>query len=1596
MCKRIIPFVIALFFVATAVAQDIAISKVNVRQGSNASPRIPCVANIIDGPITFGTVPRVNGMSNSTPGIGQTIFLCADDAFDVFDIGGDMTVFGGDPDGNTRPGIGFAIYDCEPTVDGADLLTVLGDECLLGDPMTSNELRIAIDLDDPFADSLTFTNLSTTNTITSIPDRFGGGAPVQWWFAPMTFDAIENDVPAWEGTPEGPCVSVDLDQGFSVVYLNPIGFINTTYPFGGNGSQVRLNIGGGLPEFDDTQNYTVDIINTDDPSIRGSVISGELEHRGFPIISVPTPGEYRITLSDGRSCSVSTTIVMNQFEEPDNPLDIVMECPAGATVGQEFCIDVTAQNFDSIVGATFFICWDTAVLDSSRVTNVIDGTWLIGQNLLDEGALIPSFFSQDISGGTTYPDGTILFSICFTPTAVGSGSTMIEYCSNDPRAGSNSLPDVVVANSDGSSTELTFPTDPANQCPPIIITDPDALNTIVIADSLKNACPGDDNGSFSIQVLGGTAPYEVRWIDENGNNDGPVMVNDQDGIATIIGLSPGDYTYEVFDGGVGVDRKFTGELGPITIEEANIGVNVVTISPPVCNGDDNGVIGAEIALNGVILTDISNYNFIWTDVNGDTISTEETAMGPAPANYQVVVSSNNGCTFSDSGTLTQPAEMVVTPNQVMPSCSGVPDGAIDVSDITGGNGPFTFAWSDGNNTALNNGIVSGKYIYTVTDIGGCTVIDSIDLVAVRELIINVNSLTNVQCFNFENGSIDVGAGFRGPPPSGASTYDFTWSPNAETIDNSVVRSSLADDLAPGTYSVTLTNSDLPGCQAIETFEITEPDSLMIENIDITPLTSCDLPVPDGAATAIVIGGTPLGDYEYVWSDTAGMVLENTVMATGLDAGPIRLTVNDNNGCVTTVDTVIGTPPPPEVQFFEDVALNCATDLGDLQVIAVPGRSGVTIAEYQWSHDPTLNNDNAFNVSPDTFIVTIIDSDKCATVDTAIVSAPPPIQTSAVDFLKEPCFGANDGELSVNITGGMSTGMAEGYTLEWTASSDNTPVGTSSILMDVAAGDYILSVVDANNCTFDTTITLNNIPKIEVTFDLANVTGVDCFDTVDPNDCNGFASATAEYEGAGGGIFTFTWGATGETVSATDAFSSSSLCAGMQALSVSDGQCEVVDSVDIPSPERLELDLANLSLTPADCFGDANGAAEIAAIGGTPGYQFAWPDGGNETTKMGLVADIYQITITDRNDCIATHDLEITQPESALTATIDIDNTNNVTCAGDLNGLITIIATGGNQNTGLDYVWTNNVSNGPSAAGLAPGDYTIDITDVKDCMASVTYTVETPAPITALIEWDPIQCNGFQTGIRVSALSGGNGNDYSFSVDNSPARPTIETITEFGGERLISLFDETNCRVDTLVTIPQPRPLTVGFAENLVEVDLGSSITLNLEIDGDAPVADIFWTQDGGAVDTAFLCSFDPCDNPTVNPLNNATYTAFVTDANGCMSDGSIIVEVDKNRNVYIPNVFAPNNAGFDTNDRFAVFTGSGVSRINYAQVYNRWGTVVADVGAVDITSVGQTVQVWDGQLKGQKANQGVYIYIVEVEFIDGQTLLYRGDIALLR
>ena len=155
-----------------------------------------------------------------------------------------------------------------------------------------------------------------------------------------------------------------------------------------------------------------------------------------------------------------------------------------------------------------------------------------------------------------------------------------------------------------------------------------------------------------------------------------------------------------------------------------------------------------------------------------------------------------------------------------------------------------------------------------------------------------------------------------------------------------------------------------------------------------------------------------------------------------------------------------------------------------------------------------------------------------------------------------------------------------------------------------------------------------------------------------------------------------------------------------------------------------------------------------------------------------------------------------------------------------------------------------------------------------------------------------------------------------------------------------------------------------------------------------PIDSIIWTP---MIFDSISCL--SCLNPTISPLDDQTYTVEIFDINGCNGSDDIFIEVDKNRNVYIPNVFTPNGDGY--NDEFQVFSGPGVTQINSMQIYDRWGEVVFQRTNLSPSAFPDITNGWDGRFQGKIMNPGVFIYLIEVSFDDGITLLYRGDLTLL-
>jgi gliding motility-associated-like protein len=170
------------------------------------------------------------------------------------------------------------------------------------------------------------------------------------------------------------------------------------------------------------------------------------------------------------------------------------------------------------------------------------------------------------------------------------------------------------------------------------------------------------------------------------------------------------------------------------------------------------------------------------------------------------------------------------------------------------------------------------------------------------------------------------------------------------------------------------------------------------------------------------------------------------------------------------------------------------------------------------------------------------------------------------------------------------------------------------------------------------------------------------------------------------------------------------------------------------------------------------------------------------------------------------------------------------------------------------------------------------------------------------------------------------------------------------------------------------------------IKLGDSILLSVGVNT-PNVKRVIWSSYSDS-----LCKKDSsCLQQWVRPVRRTTYSVTVIDTGGCKAVGNITISLDKNRPVFIPNSFSPNNDG--VNDIFMIFGSQVVKNIKNFQVFDRWGErmCVFQNFKTDNPAFG-----WDGKLNGKEVQPGVYPYFVEVEYLDGAVEVIEGDLTLMR
>jgi len=233
-------------------------------------------------------------------------------------------------------------------------------------------------------------------------------------------------------------------------------------------------------------------------------------------------------------------------------------------------------------------------------------------------------------------------------------------------------------------------------------------------------------------------------------------------------------------------------------------------------------------------------------------------------------------------------------------------------------------------------------------------------------------------------------------------------------------------------------------------------------------------------------------------------------------------------------------------------------------------------------------------------------------------------------------------------------------------------------------------------------------------------------------------------------------------------------------------------------------------------------------------------------------------------------------------------------------------------------------------------------------------------------------------ITVTDLSGGYGN-IRFSLNDGPftSNPIFGNLS--AGDYTVRFVDRIGCDFEPSITLFDPPELFLSLPDDIT-IQLGDSIFLDPVVN--QPILNAQWEPAG-------VLRCDTCLRQFFQPLSSVDLSLSVSNSGSCEAADDISILVKKSRNVFVPNAFSPNLDGI--NDNFTIYTGLGVERVIRLSVFDRWGALLfSSDDAIDIR------QGWDGRFKGQALNSAVYVYIAEVEFIDGEVILYRGDVALVK
>ena len=500
------------------------------------------------------------------------------------------------------------------------------------------------------------------------------------------------------------------------------------------------------------------------------------------------------------------------------------------------------------------------------------------------------------------------------------------------------------------------------------------------------------------------------------------------------------------------------------------------------------------------------------------------------------------------------------------------------------------------------------------------------------------------------------------------------------------------------------------------------------------------------------GGT--APYTYSWTPT----LPGSPNVSNLPAGTYSVFVLD--AVANTNSLVVTITEPSQLTAITSVNnSNCGQANG---AVCATVSGGTSPYNYLWSFGSTTLCGN--NIPAGAYTFTVIDMNACITVSTGLVNNISGPLASIASATNATC-NQPDGALCATTTGGVAP-----YSYSWSNGA------TTLCNTNIPVGVYSFSVTDAAGCISSVVGQVNNIggPTVSIT----SQTNVACFGS-----CNGAASASIT---AGTGPFTYSWSNGSMIPTATN------LCAGIYTVNVTDFfGCVGTASVNITQATAL-----NVFVNPNNpsCFGQCNGLAAAAAIGGTPPYTYNWTGGGgNLPTSNPLCAGNYGVSITDANGCVASSSVNIMNPPALTTNITSINGTCGTSCSGS--AIINVF--NGNAPYNISSTGPVNI-NTLNPTNLCAGIYTVTATDINGCSFMNMLTINslgsnTITNVTAITTSYDETCLQTSDGAIDLTITGSNPGPFTYLWNNGATAQDLNNISS--NNYWVTILDgSSNCLV----------------------------------------------------------------------------------------------------------------------------------------------------------------------------------------------------------